>query len=378
MPALTNQARVAQFGHWLRGVVREREAAAHWRDSSWLPSHGSGEWALLVRGKPLTAMSLDEVKSRLHGWSPASTTLVAGPGELRFGSAASQPELARWLRRKYTIGSVLCGCICLALSIIAVLGFLSRPKLPLIGYAITAAILAIVTLLEAHWAATVPQHLADRNLFLHWLAKGPAARQASRFWLGVCALAGLIQLALVQSLGGLEPLVLAYGTYYPAVADHEYWRVLTGPFLHASFAHFLTNSILLVLVGTICAAALGRAAVLVFLIGSVAAASAAAYDGLLAAPGYPFDATSGFSGGIYAVVALLIVAAQFERDLLPTGASLQLLALLAIGMVDSTLIASNVSTAGHVAGMATGAVAGLLVRPRARTALRAELAQRGP
>ncbi len=47
-------------------------------------------------------------------------------------------------------------------------------------------------------------------------------------------------------------------------------------------------------------------------------------------------------------------------------------------MVDSTLIASNVSTVGHVAGMATGAVAGLLVRPRARTALRAELAQRGP
>jgi rhomboid protease GluP len=156
------------------------------------------------------------------------------------------------------------------------------------------------------------------------------------------------------------------GLYGPAVDHGEWWRILTAGFLHSGLAHLVGNLIALVVLGGVLTLAIGplRMALtyLAGLLGSSLAVLVFAPDAL----------TVGASGAIFGLAGgALLVGWRRRRALLLVFAGAWILYTLS-----STLFVPGISQAGHLGGLAAGAVCGwLLVGPGAE--LRSERAALG-
>ena len=153
----------------------------------------------------------------------------------------------------------------------------------------------------------------------------------------------LLQLATSQSATSVD----AVGTMDPvAVADGEYWRLLSGEFLHAGPVHLLLNMVALYMFGPAAERALGSSRFVASYLTMAIAASAfvLVFDG---------GRTVGASGAIFGlfglVFILMIKAGQDVRSLL---------VLLVINGLISLQggISWQAHLGGFVAGLALGAV----------------------
>jgi membrane associated rhomboid family serine protease len=152
----------------------------------------------------------------------------------------------------------------------------------------------------------------------------------------------LLQLATEES-----PLsVDALGTMAPtAVAAGEYWRLLTGEFLHASPLHLLLNMIALYMFGPAAERALGGARFIASYLTMAVAASAF----VLILDGGPTVGASGAIFGLFGLVFVLMVkVGQDVRSLL---------VLLAINGFIS--LQNGISWQAHLGGFLAGVVLGL-------------------
>jgi membrane associated rhomboid family serine protease len=139
----------------------------------------------------------------------------------------------------------------------------------------------------------------------------------------------------------------------PAMAfgHHEYWRLLTAGFLHASLIHIALNMLSLFFVGRVLEPAVGSVNFVVIYVVSLLAGS---FGALLFTP----DAvTVGASGAIFGVFGALIAVA-YARGI-PIWSS-GLGPVLAINLV-FTLSVSNISAGGHFGGLIAGALCGQLI-----------------
>jgi len=141
-----------------------------------------------------------------------------------------------------------------------------------------------------------------------------------------------------------------------AVADGEYWRLLTAAFLHASVLHIAFNMYALYLFGPYVERALGTARFVVAYLTMAVASSVFVY--WLTEPQV---ATIGASGAVFGLFGLTLVL------LIRTGQDVRgLLVLLAINAFIS--LQGNISWQGHLGGFVTGALLGvaLAYAPRER------------
>lgn len=142
------------------------------------------------------------------------------------------------------------------------------------------------------------------------------------------------------------------------------WGILTAPFIHASFAHLIGNTIPFVFLGLIIAlrgaARLALVTAIVIVIGGLGT--------WLISPAGP--STIGASGVVFGYAAYLLARGFFNRSLL------ELLTGAIVGVVwGGVLLASivphhGVSWQGHVSGAVAGVIAAWLLR-RDRTKTRA-------
>ncbi len=158
-------------------------------------------------------------------------------------------------------------------------------------------------------------------------------------------------LALVgQSPEGLRApggeLFLRGGLYGPAVADGEWWRLLTAAFLHASPIHILFNMVMLWWFGQALEAALGRGRFVGVYFVSALAGSAGA---LLLSPD---KFTVGASGAVFGILGAGLVLER--RQIYVFGGSALGVVLLNVAF---TLFIPNISIGGHLGGLAGGALA---------------------
>ena len=155
--------------------------------------------------------------------------------------------------------------------------------------------------------------------------------------------------------GGLNPnggQVLAdYGLYGPAVANGDWYRVLTSGFMHANLLHLALNMYALYLLGGLLEPAFGRARFAAMYFASLLVASMGivifSHDTL----------TYGASGAVFGLFTAALVIAHGRRL---EGIAAQLGFLLVINFV-FTFTYPGVSIAGHVFGAAGGALCGLLI-----------------
>ena len=138
-------------------------------------------------------------------------------------------------------------------------------------------------------------------------------------------------------------LFVKWALYGPAVAQGDWWRLITAAFLHASILHIATNMYFLWFSGTYVEEYLGRARFLAIYFVSGLAGSAGA---LLVTP---LAVTVGASGAIFGVLGAWLIIEWQQTGRLNGNA----MTLIVINLALSFVI-SNISIGGHVGGLIGG------------------------
>lgn len=174
------------------------------------------------------------------------------------------------------------------------------------------------------------------------------------------ALIGLNVAAFVvmSALGGsaTAPQGAAYqqGVLWgPLVAEGEWWRVVTGGFLHAGLLHLFMNMFLLWLLGKELEPAVGGARFALLYAVSLLGGSVGV---LVLSPDAP---TLGASGAIFGLMGALVVL-QLRAHVNPWNTGIG--GLVALNVLITFLI-PGISIGGHLGGLAAGAAAGAVVQP---------------
>jgi membrane associated rhomboid family serine protease len=142
----------------------------------------------------------------------------------------------------------------------------------------------------------------------------------------------------------------------PAVADGDYWRLLTAGFLHVEFMHVALNMLSLFWLGRMIEPALGHVRFVAIYLASLLAGSLGV---MILDPNAP---TLGASGAIYGLLGAAIVMARNRNiSLIQSG----LLPILALNFV-FTLTVPNISLGGHLGGLIGGLIATFLVEEIAK------------
>jgi membrane associated rhomboid family serine protease len=170
--------------------------------------------------------------------------------------------------------------------------------------------------------------------------------------IGLCVAIAVIELAQGVTISGANAgIALDLGLFGPAVADGQWYRIITSAFVHAGLIHLLFNMIVLWWLG----GALERYAGSMRF-GSIYLASVVwgAAGALLFAPN---ALTVGASGGVYGLMAaLLVLERQQGISLLGSSVGVFLLLNLAI-----TFIIPGISIGGHLGGLLGGFLAAVVL-----------------
>ncbi|GHF58137.1 membrane associated rhomboid family serine protease [Amycolatopsis bartoniae] len=144
----------------------------------------------------------------------------------------------------------------------------------------------------------------------------------------------------------LSDLFKAWVLWPPGIAGGEWWRLVTGGFLHYGPVHLAVNMISLWIIGRQLEVVLGKGRYLALYVLSLVGGSVLVY--LLSGLDQP---TAGASGAIYGLLGgILVVVLRLRLN--PAGA---------IGTIVLNLIITvslpNISLFGHLGGLVTGALA---------------------
>lgn len=324
-----------------------------WNDVTMLPAKEGGSWSLWKGGRQIDT-TFSEIAAITSRWLPANPLLVGAPWGTRFVPPVLVPELEGIARRavrnncrNMVVAFSVCGLILLLVAA-------SRPESHAFSTGLLLTILGVIIAADYILGLRTDRGLAERALFFRWLKVDPRARHGFFAWLSIALGVGLLQWLLQQWLGGVDVLFHRFGVMYADVGAGEYWRLLSGPYIHYSLFHFLSNAALLLFAGTLAFALFGKSAFLVFLVGNICAALAQMTLG-----GDAFDNYGGMSGGVYALFGTLIAAGAARRRLFPKGFWSLVLNLTVFGIVTSELLSANAATAAHVSGLLLGGVAGV-------------------
>jgi len=181
---------------------------------------------------------------------------------------------------------------------------------------------------------------------------------------GIALLAGIVLLMwVVEVINTIDSNHLDGDGIYGRSLSHL-WGILTAPFIHASFAHLIGNTIPLLFMGLIIAlrgaARLAVVTVIVILVGGLG-------TWLVAPANVP---TIGASGVVFGYAAYLFARGFFNRSVLEVLVGL-IVGVIWGGALLSSLVPHNgISWQGHLFGLVGGVVAAALLRrerpPRGR------------
>ncbi len=163
-------------------------------------------------------------------------------------------------------------------------------------------------------------------------------------------LAEMSQGVWLSGVAGSE-LIDQGAIYGPAIADGEWYRLVTGGFLHASIIHIAFNMYLLWILGGALERYVGTARFLAIYAAGLLWGSAGA---LVTSP----DArTVGASGAVFGLMAAMLVLERHKGVALLGGS---VGALLAINLV-VTFVFPGISIGGHIGGIIGGAAAAFIL-----------------
>jgi membrane associated rhomboid family serine protease len=171
--------------------------------------------------------------------------------------------------------------------------------------------------------------------------------------IGINVVVFLVELAGGGSLGfsGSGSVIHDAGLRGPDIAGGDWWRVITGGFLHAGFIHILFNMYVLYVAGSILEPGIGTPRFLGIYFVSLVAGSLGA---LIVDPN---TVTVGASGAIFGLMAAVIVVARGRG----VDQLAQQFGFFIVINLFLTFSISGISVGGHIGGLIGGLAAALLV-----------------
>jgi membrane associated rhomboid family serine protease len=161
---------------------------------------------------------------------------------------------------------------------------------------------------------------------------------------------------IVSASGGFavgnSSVVFDFGLYGPFVSEGEWYRLLTGGFLHASLWHIGFNMFALYFLGRLLEPSIGTPR---FLAVYFASLFGGAFGALLLTPN---ALTVGASGAIFGLFGAAFLIAR-DRGFEAVASSIGVILLLNLAF--SVLGASRISLGAHLGGLAAGAVCALVI-----------------
>ncbi|MCU0312849.1 MAG: rhomboid family intramembrane serine protease [Solirubrobacteraceae bacterium] len=152
--------------------------------------------------------------------------------------------------------------------------------------------------------------------------------------------------------GGGDALFRELALWGPAVEQGDWWRLVTGGFLHGGFLHIAFNMYLLWILGRELEPVMGSVR---FAVVYLTALLGGSFGALLLEP---LAVTVGASGAVFGLMgATLVEIHRRGFDPLRSG----IMALIGLNLVLSFVL-PNISIGGHVGGLLAGLAAGLLFR----------------
>ncbi len=137
----------------------------------------------------------------------------------------------------------------------------------------------------------------------------------------------------------------------PAVADGDWWRIVTAGFLHAGLLHLAFNMYFLYFLGTMLEPEIGKLRFAVIYFVSLIGGS---FGALLISP----DAvTVGASGAVFGLMGAAIIAMR-ARGVAPMQSGLGTVLLLNLAI---TFFIPGISIGGHLGGLIAGGIVGFLM-----------------
>ena len=154
-----------------------------------------------------------------------------------------------------------------------------------------------------------------------------------------------------NAVAGRGGFALDGGLFGPAVADGEWYRIVTAGFLHAGLMHLGFNMLALWNLASVLEGALGRARFIAVYFVSLLTGSLGV---LLLSPD---DLTVGASGAVFGLMGALVIA-QRARGIDPWSSGLG--SIIGINLMITFLI-PGISIGGHLGGLAGGLLTGWIL-----------------
>ena len=325
-----------------------------WRAPDSLPSHLGNEWSIWD-GKRKKSTGLPSCKALAKSWDPIGGLLIGKPGNDYLQPPVGIPEIVelfreRFVRRLWFVG-LFYGLVFGGLA-----GFWIISKMPVAGpLAAIAFLLLLVTINDARLFSQSKAWLLERATFVACLRNSKPVRRAVLVYLVALISAYVLQSVVNSKANDPDGALLAYGVFYKAIEEGQWWRLLSGPYVHANFSHLFANAALGALgVGVFCAVLRPIAATTSFVIGNIVAATA---QWLLAS--FVDLGMTGVSGGVFSIYGSILGAAFLGRADLPRGFWVPMSAVLLMSIPLATIAGANVATFAHLGGF----VSGLLLSP---------------
>lgn len=174
----------------------------------------------------------------------------------------------------------------------------------------------------------------------------------------IVLIVAIVAVALTQFASGLEMSIMAAGFDKPAfLIGHEYWRILTGATVHGSLMHVAMNCYAFYSFGKIVEMLSNRAHLaIVFLLSALG-------GGVLSLIFVPDGLSVGASGGVVGLVSYLLVYAFRRRRFISAEFRKSLLINIGFILVFGLVLFQVIDNFGHIGGLLTGAVYGLVQIP---------------
>jgi membrane associated rhomboid family serine protease len=153
------------------------------------------------------------------------------------------------------------------------------------------------------------------------------------------------------SFEGGGKVIHDFGLNGPAVADGDWWRIVTAGFLHAGPVHIALNMFALFILGTLLEPAIGTPRFLGVYFASLLAGS---FGALLLDP---HETTVGASGAIFGLMSAAFIVAR-HRGLEQLASQIGFYVILNLVF---TFGVPGISVGGHLGGLIGGGLAALLI-----------------
>jgi membrane associated rhomboid family serine protease len=187
---------------------------------------------------------------------------------------------------------------------------------------------------------------------VHRVSSLPSAPVATQAIVAINVVAFLAELATGGGLGSVGGTVYEKGALWgPAVAfGHDYWRLVTSGFLHASFFHIAFNMYFIWIVGRSLEPAIGTARFVALYAASLLCGS---FGVLLLEPNAVAVGASGAAFGLFG--CLMVEARARGIDLWASG-------LIPIALINFafTFLYPGIAVGAHLGGFAAGLLVGVV------------------